>query len=178
LEQNAGTTTDLRWKLLRPASGSGEDWNGEPPELPKDTVKRLRPASGSGEDWNAVTAPVIAPRPGRLRPASGSGEDWNPEEESVPMLLALDVASGLRVGRGLEQAGVQGYAGRTRLRPASGSGEDWNHYRPYHAREPRGELRPASGSGEDWNAWSFGGNRVRSRCARPPGRARIGTCAS
>ena len=39
-----------------------------------------------------------------------------------------------------------------------------------------GGLRPAYGSGEDWN-WQdvMGGEVVPNRCARPTGRARIGT---
>jgi len=38
---------------LRPASGSGEDWNGDELDITLDTLL-LRPASGSGEDWNAL----------------------------------------------------------------------------------------------------------------------------
>ncbi len=84
----------------------------------------LRPAFGSGEDWNdrfhrwAVPVGGVAPglRVGRglepepqhrevavdgLRPAFGSGEDWNSSgwDRFASLLL---VAPGLRVGRGLE----------------------------------------------------------------------------
>ncbi len=36
----------------------------------------LRPASGSGEDWNMACKGLVY-GPQSLRPASGSGEDWN-----------------------------------------------------------------------------------------------------
>ena len=65
----------------------------------------LRPAFGSGEDWNGG-AKHNAPFPSMLRPAFGSGEDWNPEC-GEPVGMDLGVAPGLRVGRGLELAGVQ-----------------------------------------------------------------------
>ena len=75
--------------LLRPAYGSGEDWNRGSKEalVPLET---LRPAYGSGEDWN----PKIEKRSGYargLRPAYGSGEDWNsrlvPVLQRVPRLF-------------------------------------------------------------------------------------------
>ncbi len=36
---------------LRPAFGSGEDWNN-PVTVKEANVYKLRPAFGSGEDWN------------------------------------------------------------------------------------------------------------------------------
>ncbi len=37
---------------LRPAFGSGEDWNHYPHEEEEIRETWLRPAFGSGEDWN------------------------------------------------------------------------------------------------------------------------------
>ncbi len=36
---------------------------------------QLRPAYGSGEDWNML--PIVVAVAALLRPAYGSGEDWN-----------------------------------------------------------------------------------------------------
>ncbi len=137
---------------MRPAFGSGEDWNylitetspaafGQAEVAPGLRVGRglelivvvvvvvlivLRPAFGSGEDWN-IFKPLGDSGTAELRPAFGSGEDWN-----LPLSTAL-------------------YICRASLRPAFGSGEDWN------ITEDAGMtfkdwLRPAFGSGEDWNS--------------------------
>jgi len=63
----------------------------------------LRPAYGSGEDWNYKWNPrgVYIEE---LRPAYGSSEDWNVDCKmtAANMEWAAGVAPGLRVGRGLE----------------------------------------------------------------------------
>ncbi len=133
-----------------------------------------------------------------LRPAFGSGEDWNlgiyPRRS-----ICASVAPGLRVGRGLEReearrvedglrrcarpsgrarigTSTRAWRGRASqlLRPAFGSGEDWNpnQLTPTVAVPP---LRPAFGSGEDWNKVIGGMGNDAQGCARPSGRARIGT---
>ena len=126
----------------------------------------LRPAYGSGEDWNhaVVVGVVLLPE---LRPAYGSGEDWN-RSPSFAVITAM------------------------LLRPAYGSGEDWNQRGLRivlcgHAVAPglelveheqgvvEVELRPAYGSGEDWNGEGLTPVQGVSGCARPTGRARIGT---
>ena len=43
---------------LRPASGSGEDWNGSGAMI-RRVWRWLRPASGSGEDWNGCPGLII-----------------------------------------------------------------------------------------------------------------------
>ncbi len=85
---------------LRPAFGSGEDWN-RVEVLCLRRISLLRPAFGSGEDWNSYGAEIVNSFPKLLRPAFGSGEDWN--EGGLVALDRLD-----------------------ELRPAFGSGEDWN----------------------------------------------------
>ena len=42
--------------VLRPVSGSGEDWNTGFRAQALHLIKELRPVSGSGEDWNAFQA--------------------------------------------------------------------------------------------------------------------------
>ncbi|HET7480561.1 MAG TPA: hypothetical protein VFJ72_13725 [Rubrobacteraceae bacterium] len=61
---------------MRPAFGSGEDWNFASRPWPCK-VSRLRPAFGSGEDWNIAALAVRGGQMSGLRPAFGSGEDWN-----------------------------------------------------------------------------------------------------
>ena len=52
-------------------------WTNLPPSATvAEVLGVLRPAYGSGEDWNAVLIGV-APTLLGLRPAYGSGEDWN-----------------------------------------------------------------------------------------------------
>ena len=131
---------------MRPAYGSGEDWN-QALYRQKLGEGLLRPAYGSGEDWNRALQPHAAHERGCARPTgrarigtaylctSGSG---------------VDVAPGLRVGRGLEPALVDHESIGGQLRPAYGSGEDWNFPDP-ETLPPPPPLRPAYGSGEDWN---------------------------
>ena len=97
--------------LLRPVSGSGEDWNRVRTIFASCRV-RLRPVSGSGEDWNtsASVASSLAPS---LRPVSGSGEDWN--RLGLRCTRTGSVAPGLRIGRGLEHP----VYGRSLVKPYS-----------------------------------------------------------
>ncbi len=93
--------------MLRPAFGSGEDWNSRVvsatfctvPVAPGLRVGRgleprpgaahdarrgpLRPAFGSGEDWNDMRMLRLSNLP-MLRPAFESGEDWNGEAVAAP----------------------------------------------------------------------------------------------
>ncbi len=109
----------------------------------------------------------------RLRPAFGSGEDWN-WEDTGNAVDNFDVAPGLRVGRGLEHQDLDLRKRALLLRPAFGSGEDWNYWAPSSVLG-LSRLRPAFGSGEDWNTPPPPETRPCNGCARPSGRARIGT---
>ncbi len=60
------------------------------------------------------------------------------------------------------------------MRPAFGSGEDWNRFGTVILANGF-SLRPAFGSGEDWNFYTLDVPHVPRGCARPSGRARIGT---
>ncbi len=88
------------------------------------------------------------------------------------------VAPGLRVGRGLE------HARQVEPRPAVGVVAPGLRVgrglelRNRTERTPVLWLRPAFGSGEDWNSMSASSSRLPRRCARPSGRARIGTALS
>ncbi len=142
---------------------------------------RLRPAYGSGEDWNFVSIPMVSSLTRCARPTGRARIGTRSVTLTGP--VAFVVAPGLRVGRGLEplhgrlqEPQGQGCArpsGRARigtgvgcsgkvqvfaLRPAFGSGEDWNLQE--HGFDPVTHrlLRPAFGSGEDWNP--FFGLRV------------------
>ncbi len=69
---------------LRPAFGSGEDWNLTRMRQ-REGLALLRPAFGSGEDWN-IRVTLLRCSSIVLRPAFGSGEDWStePEMETFP----------------------------------------------------------------------------------------------
>jgi hypothetical protein len=69
-----------QWSWLRPAYGSGEDWN----------------KTGVGNDFSVIAT-------WGLRPAYGSGEDWN-YQVCAEAAVNWD-APGLPAGRGLERAG-------------------------------------------------------------------------
>ncbi len=119
-----------------------------------------------------VTAVIRHERAGCARP-SGRARIGTSYRTQAPR--QLQVAPGLRVGRGLEHCRTCNYRSALALRPAFGSGEDWNVV-PSPSMTDLSPLRPAFGSGEDWN---LGGTRyctMRNCCARPSGRARIGTC--
>ncbi len=187
---------------LRPAFGSGEDWNGEYGVVARSASWVLRPAFGSGEDWNerllSTDAPILMVAPG-LRVGRGLEQRGG---VAIGRAERHAVAPGLRVGRGLELDGDQGGQddgevapglrvgrGLERLKRARGIVSPW--------------LRPAFGSGEDWNILILShlaphcgvapGLRVGRGlereavvlvvvgdlgCARPSGRARIGTPAA
>ena len=83
---------------LRPAYGSGEDWNCFADRPPAGPMSPLRPAYGSGEDWNTRGIKEDLSL-SQLRPAYWSGEDWNTDNLPLRRPLLL-------------------------LRPAYGSGED------------------------------------------------------
>ncbi len=132
----------------------------------------LRPAFGSGEDWNVLKAAYVRRLfAGCARP-SGRARIGTPT--NTPRGGGHRVAPGLRVGRGLELVVRPVASYQTRLRPAFGSGEDWNSFAPVPSCA-RSELRPAFGSGEDWNSLSRNWTSEIASCARPSGRARIGT---
>ncbi len=212
------------WQALRPAFGSGEDWNRTVSELSlaphpvapglrvgrglervcrgetnrsKDVAPGLRVGRGLelrlrvGLDGRNYVAPGLRvgrglePRPLEitpslmaLRPAFGSGEDWN--IEPLPLLINTRiVAPGLRVGRGLE------------LKSRSPSTQIISHVAP-GLRVGRG-LEQLQGSHTAAHNTVAPGLRVgrgleqrvdlpRQRqvpgCARPSGRARIGTRTS
>jgi len=157
--------------LLRPAFGSGEDWNRsepdtvpacdlvapglrvrrgleQPPRIKKRARAALRPAFGSGEDWNvALTgdykkAIVVAPG---LR----VGRGLEPRALRFPAHLCR-VAPGLRVGRGLELYGVYQLAGTLLVAPGLRVGRGLEPVVTWR-NVASTVLRPAFGSGEDWN---------------------------
>ncbi len=109
----------------------------------------MRPAFGSGEDWNPCK--VLAHRwPDVLRPAFGSGEDWN-------------------------EQGRAHHVGAFGLRPAFGSGEDWNELYSRVTLDVR-FVAPGLRVGRGLELFRDRAGRLwRVRCARPSGRARIGT---
>ncbi len=156
---------------LRPAFGSGEDWNRGHWRSRRRSWRCARPSGRVRIGTLSLCLSSLIPE--SLRPAFGSGEDWNLRADPHPRKsLAM-------------------------LRPAFGSGEDWNSYRG-PTPPPITPLRPAFGSGEDWNKeWICRGNgrylvapglrvgrglepehRLDTElagvsCARPSGRARI-----
>ncbi len=135
---------------------------------------KLRPAFGSGEDWNSGKPVDIALNPGCARPSGRARIGTAP---FCVRRFLRHVAPGLRVGRGLEQERLTAQVANAMLRPAFGSGEDWNTVAVLTGARP-GEVAPGLRVGRGLELVSIIYKQIQTiSCARPSGRARIGTWA-
>jgi hypothetical protein len=82
---DAALDKGLQWQRLRPAFGSGEDWN-----MIKAASRMMRqevaPGLRVGRGLELGTVDHKEPTPLELRPAFGSGEDWN-LNANLPLVL-------------------------------------------------------------------------------------------